>query len=61
MELQCKPFHLCSYGDKFAGEINQCQKPGYKWLEIEPGLFVAFCEYHYNLVYSFYNDKANIT
>jgi len=48
--MKAKPNHLCSYGNIFAGEINQCQAEGHKWLEILPKVWVAYCETHYDKV-----------
>jgi hypothetical protein len=48
MNDTAKPYHLCSYGTAFAGELGQCQRSSYKWLEIIPGVWVAFCREHYD-------------
>lgn len=46
MQYKVKPFHLCSYGVTFAGDIGQCQRPSVEWIEVIPGVFVAYCERH---------------
>ena len=46
---EAKGFHLCTYGIKCCGEINQCQKPGFMWLELEE-IMVVVCEDHFKQI-----------
>ena len=59
MNLNAKPCHLCSFGNVFAGEINQCQRPGYKWLEVKPKFYVVFCEQHYDYAQSIIEGRSD--
>ena len=50
---KAKPFHLCSVGSNYCGEINQCQKPGVVWVEVRIESFgtriaIALCADHYS-------------